>query len=307
MKKGVNMLEDIDKPTINMLSDLDNYLSEHEGKMTPILAFLGISIAPFLLYAIAFQGIIPLKYVIIFEVLWTIRWALIIPGQENKKLEQFRNERKGIYKTADKLIRCELTDIGMIQYMNGTIAYVLSGYLLDYADDQAFSIDLQKFLKQLRGYEYDIHSHMVVDEERLQDNIEQLKVYQDKSMIKERMLFYQDQDEYCTENTVAYKVNIVVKASKYDWKVLYEKLDKLIHSDYALCWKELRLCNVEEANDFMSRDLCLNVNITSMLVEKYKTDEYYGSKVLFYGDKVPDKYKNKKEDVNLKKRRVTMK
>lgn len=295
-----------DKRTINVLANISNYLAEHEGKNTPWLMFLGVSATPFLIYAFVLQSLIPLKYMLIFEVLWSLRWALYFLGNEPKLLKQYRAERQGIYKTADNLIHCDLVQNGLIEYNNGQVAYVLSGYLVDYMNEDALTIDFQNFLKQLRGYQYDILGHLDIDEDRLQDNIEELSVYKDKEMIKERMLMYQEQDEYCTKNSEAYRISIVVKTSKYNWKVLYETLKRLISSEFAYCWKEIKICNKEQANDVMSRDLCLNINITNMLVEKYKTDEFYGSKVLFYGDEIPEEFKEKKESPNIHSRRITI-
>lgn len=306
IKRGEEMQGE-DKRTINVLANISNYLAEHEGKNTPWFMFLGVSAAPFLIYAFIFQGMIPLKFMLIFETLWAARWALYFLGNEPKLLKQYRAERKGIYKTADNLIHCDLMRDGLIEYNNGQVAYILSGYLLDYMNPDALTVDLQNFLKQLRGYQYDILGHLDIDEDRLQDNIEALSVYTDKEMTKERMLMYQDQDDYCSKHSEAYKISIVVKTSKYNWKVLFATLSKLVSSEFAYCWKELKICNKEEANDVMSRDLCLNIDITEMLVEKYKTDEFYGSKVLFYGDEIPEEFREEKESPNIQSRRVIMK
>ena len=296
------------KRYINVLANIDNYMGEHEGRLAPFLTFLGISAAPFLLYAFLLQGIVPLKYVLIFEVLWAARFGLLILGGENKKLAQYRRERENVYKTAENLIHVSnLSADGLLEYSNGRIAYILTGYILDYADDESMNIDLQNFLKQLRGNIYHIYSHMVVDEYRLQDDIDKLQVYEDAEFIRERMLLYQEQDEYCTANSEAFKVSIVVTGSKYEWKTLRTKLERLCGSEYSYCWHDLHICDSAGVTDVLSRDLCMDVNIPNMLVEKYKSDEFYGSKVLFYGDKIPEEYKKHKDEANVKSRRVVVK
>lgn len=303
-----------DKRTINILSNIDNYLGEHEGRLGPMLIFLGVSAGPFLLYVFMLQVFIPFKIMLVFEVLWTARWGLYILGDEKQKLAQYRKEREGIYKTADQLIHVSnVTTEGLIEYNNGRVAYMLVGYLLDYIDDDSMTIDVENFLKQLRGYEYDIYSQMVVDEFRLQDEIGKLQTYSEPLMVKERMLFYQEQDEYCSQHTEAYRVCILVKGSRYAWKAMRAMLERLVHSEAAYCWKQISIADSDGLNslagvtDIFSRDLCLGVDIQGMLVEKYKSDEFYGSKVLFYGDKIPEEYRKAKNNVNLRSRRVTTK
>lgn len=294
------------KRNINVLANIDNYLGEHDGKMAPVLIFLCISATPFLIYALMFQRVIPLKYVIIFEILWTVRWAVYIFGDEKKKKQQYRKERENVYKTADQVIRVShIADDGLIEYSDGSITYILVGYLLDYIDDDSMTIDVENFLKQLRGYSYDIYSQMVIDEYRLQDDISSLQVYEDTNAVGDRMLFYQEQDEYCSKNSECFRVCIAVKGAKYSWKDLHQVLEHLVNSEVAYCWKEIHIATPEDDTDIFSRDLCLDVNVTEMLVEKYKTDEYYGSKVMFYGTKVPDEYKKKRTISNLEERRVS--
>jgi len=295
------------KKTINMLMNIDNYLGEHEGRLVPIILFLAISAAPFLLYAVMLQGVIPFKFMILFEVVWTARVGLYILGDENNKLEQYKLKRQNVYATADQIIRVSnINEDGLIEYSNGRIAYIISGYLLDYIDEESLSIDFQAFLQQLRGYEYDILNHMVVDEYRLQNNCSGISTYKDAQVLRERMIFYQAQDEYCAKNSEAFRISFLIKGSKYDWKNMKTKLEELVGSEFAYCWKEITVCDREQVCDIMSRDLCLDVDIYGMLVYKYKNEEYYGSEVLFYGDNVPEKYKVKRDRSSLQKRRVVM-
>ena len=293
------------KKHINMLANIDNYLGDHEGKMAPVLTFLGVSAVPFLIYALFLMRYVKFRYVLVFGVAWTARWALYILGEEPKKKLQYRRERENVYKTADQLIHVShVADDGLIEYNNGNVAYILVGYILDYVDDVSLTLDLQNFLKQLRGYSYDIYSQMVIGEYRLEDDINKLKVYTDKEAIKDRMLFYQEQDEYCSQNSECFRICIEVKGSKYDWVAMRKTLDHLVNSEAAYCWRYLHIATPEDDTDVFSRDLCLDVNVNDMLVEKYKSDEYYGSKVLFYGEKIPKQYQQKKNTSNVAQRRM---
>lgn len=305
-----------EKEKINVLMNIDNYFGEHQGRLAPILVFLLVSASPFLVYTVMFSMYIPLKVMIVVEVIWTARMALLILGKENERLQQYikdagyektneKEKEESIYENVNELVRVErVTEDGLIEYVNGQIAYIVSGFCMTYMDDVSFTLDFTNFLAQLRGYEYDTCCHMVVDEFKLQDQMEKYRVYTDREMIKERMEFYSLQDKYCKENSALYRISFVVKAPKYDWKNLKDKLSRLVQSEFSYVFKDLALCDKEMVEDIMSRDVCANVDLNKMLVDKFKNDEYYGSEVLFYGTEIPEEYKPKRDSVNMNQRRV---
>ena len=54
----------------------------------------------------------------------------------------------------------------------------------------------------------------------------------------------------------------------------------------------------------MSRDLYVYVELEEMVKKKYANEEYYDSKVYYYGEEVPEEFREKEEDVGLGRRRV---
>lgn len=308
------------KEKIHVLANIDNYFGRHEGRLFPVVLFLLVSAAPFLVYVVLFSAVIPLRVMLVFEALWTGRMALLILGRENEKFAQYLKEsgngRKSFdankndddaYVTANDLMRISrTTEDGVIEYFDGRIAYIVSGFCATYLDDVRFTTAMREFITQLRGYEYSIYTHLVVDEFRLQDNLEKLRVYKDRSMMQERMLLYQEQDRYSRENSELYRISIVIPASKYEWKTLRQKLDYLLQSETAKVFKFAVVCDSTQVNDILSRDVCANVDINKMLVKKYENDDFHNSEVLFYGDDVPEEYQVKRDKVQLSKRRVTV-
>lgn len=112
------------KKTINVLSNIDHFMGEHEGRVGPVLVFLGISAAPALLYIFMLQAVVPFRPMLVFEMLWTARMALYILGDEKRKIAQYRREREGVYKTADSMVRVSsVTKDGLIEYSDGGVAY----------------------------------------------------------------------------------------------------------------------------------------------------------------------------------------
>ena len=293
------------KETINVLMNIETYFGEHRGRMAPLIKFILVGLAPVLLGLV-----LPMKFWkigLMIEVLWLARWALIILGDEKAKVRQFLQSADDEYALSDELARIvSIHKDGLIEYVNGEVAYVFSGYFMTYENDDALSIDVQNFLNLFNGFVYDVYCHNIVDEFRLQDNMESMKVYTDKDMIRERVQFYMLQDKVCCGKSKLYKINIAVKSYRYNWENLRRVVDNALRSYYAEVFKSVKvLTEFDEVNDVISRDLCTNVDMQRMLLNKYKNSEYFGSKVLFYGNEIPDKYRLEIEDVGIENRRIT--
>ena len=295
-----------EKEKINVLLNIDNFTGEHSGRMAPMMIFLGVSLAPLLLYLIL-MVIVPLWLFAIPWVLWVARWALFILGKENQRLKVYRDSKNNVYSSAYKLVHVSHKhNDGMFEYANGRVAYIISACPKDYLDDIQFTADLTEFLTQLDGFDFDVYLHNIVDEVKLEDNFNQLTVYsKDKRIISERIELLTMQDEYCRNNSCAYRFNFVIKSSKYSWKKLRDKVHTVVESDYAKMFNEIYVCTKEQVDDVMSRDLRIWLNLQKMLTKKYQTEQYYDSKVLFYGDDIPEEFREVPETVSLDERRVT--
>lgn len=299
------MIDKKEDTKINVLMNIDSYYGEHQGRMKPMITFLLVSCAPILFYLLLFLGTIPFKFVLMFEVPFVLRMALKILGKEDEKFKVYLASREDEYSNADDIIGIlNVHKDGLIEYENGTVAYIISAFTTTYFDEDLFTLDLENFLQQFSNYTYDIHIHLVVKEQLLQNNLESMKVYTDKELLRERVQFYVYQDEQCAEKSQLYRINFLIKGSKYEWKTLKANLDAAVSSAYTKVFKECYVCNKEQTNEVMSRDLYAYVDFEDMLQRKYKNEEYFGSKVLYYGEEVPEKYKENKEFVDIESRRI---
>lgn len=295
----------VDKETINMLAPIDNIFGTHEGRLGPVLKFLIVSIIPILIYIFFLQFIVPFKLVVFIEVLWTARMALYILGKEPEKYARYKVAKDDKYADAYSLIKiAHQYENCMIEYQNGKMAVLLTGFTATYFDDNVFANDLEKFLEQLNDFEVDTYCHMFVNEFSLQNNSEELKVYTDKDFMAERMNIYKEQDDYVEKRSKLYRYSFMVKASQYDWKKLIIAMNNLIESSVSNVFQDLHIASRDEFSDIASRDLGTYLSIEDMLRHKYINDEYDGSRVLWYGDKVPKEYCVKEEVDDVSKRRV---
>lgn len=307
MMKGECIIVGDDKNgKINVLLNINNYFGEHGSRLTPVLIFLGVICIPPIIW-LFFLHFISWKFGLFLELLIVARAALFIFGHENEKLEVFMQAREDKYAAAEDIIRISnLYSDGMIEYSNGKIAYIISCFCMDYFNNDSFSIDMEEFLMKLKDYQYDVCCHTMFDEYELSRDLQCMEVYMDKELMRERMEFYMAQDEYCNENTKLYRIDFVIKDSKYNRKLLKEYLDSIVMTDTKL-FKAIYVCNQEQVGDVLSRNLGTVIDIEQMLVTRYKNEDYRGSEVLYYDEDLPVGMKLESETPKLSARRVKYK
>lgn len=296
------------KENINILANIDNPFGEHEGKIMPWIIVILLAAAPLLIW-LFFLINTPIKFwmVVVFDVLWTGRWMLKIPGQEDKKMAFYEQQLADAYKSADEIIHItHVHDDGLIEYDNGRVAYLISGFLKGYINDDALSLDLENFMNELDAWEWDYTLHNVVDELLCENNLPKLARYTDKEVIQDRINFYSYQDEWSRTHTALYRITFIVQAPKYNWKKLKLHLEELISSDIALMFNDVSVLRYDQVNDILNRDICGFTDILTMLTKKYENSEYYASKVMWYDDEVPVSAKVENEEHSeMSKRRVS--
>jgi hypothetical protein len=293
------------KEKINMLAYIENYNGRGEGRIAPTIITIILICVPALIYFLILSRYIPFVIALLVWGFYSIRVVQIVKLDESKKKEEYKQSMYDAYATADDLVKIShIHDDGLVEYENGSVMYILSGYTMVYISDDSFSCALEEFINQLKDYDLDYYLQQVDGEYKLQSDMSKMSVYTDREMMKERMDFYIDQDEECHSKGQLYRIVVTVTTSKYDWKNMKEYLASLIESDAADVFKFIAVCNRREAEDIISRDLCLDFNLENMLVKKYKNNEYEGSKVIYYGEDVPDIYKKKVDDPGMEHRRV---
>lgn len=293
------------KENMNTLLNIDSVFGEYEGRVLPVIITIALAGVPLLAWLFLLQGT-PIKFiwVVIFDVFWSARWALIILGKEKEKMLFYDQQRADEYKSADELIHINhIHEDGLIEYDNGKIAYLVSGYLKGYLTDDKLSVDMENFMNELDNWDWDMYLHNTVDEILCEDNLPKLTKYKDKEVLKERISFYAHQDEWARTHTALYRITFAVSSNKYNWKKLKGHLEELISSELALVFNEIDILNYDQVGDILDRDICGFVDIIKMLTNKYDNDKFYESRVMWYDDEIPEELIPEKESSSMEERR----
>lgn len=294
------------KENINTLLNIDSVFGEYEGHVLPIIITIGLAAVPLLIWLFLLQGtFIKFWWVAIADVLWTGRWALIILGKEKEKMKFYDQQRADAYKSADELVHITyIHDDGLIEYDNGRVAYIISGYPKGYLTDDKLSVDMEHFMDELDNWDWDMYFHNTVDELLCENGLPNLARYTDKEVIQERIDFYAYQDEWSRTHTGLYRISFLVSAGKYNWKRLNAHLTELVTSEVALMFNEITILNHDGVTDMLNRDICGFADVNKMLTAKYDNDNFYASRVMWYDEEVPTELVKEQETSGLEERRV---
>ena len=293
------------KENINTLLNIDSVFGEYEGHVLPIVITILLAGLPLLVWLFLLQGT-PIRFwwVCVFDVFWSLRWGLIILGKEKEKMKFYYQQRGDEYKSADELIHINhIHENGLIEYDNGTVAVLISGYLRGYLTDDKLSVDMENFMNELDNWNWDMFMHNTVDEILCTDGLPNLRRYTDREVIQERIDFYNYQDEWSRTHTGLYRISFLVYCPKYNWKRLLAHLEELVSSELALMFNEVEILKYDDVIDMLNRDICGFADINRMLVKKYDNENYYKSKVLWYDENIPEELIPPKEESNLEERR----
>lgn len=293
------------KDVINTLLNIDSVFGEYEGHVMPIIITIALAAVPPLLWLFLLQGT-PIKFwwVVVFDVFWSLRWGLIFIGKEKEKLKFYEQQRQDEYKSADELIHINhVHEDGLIEYDNGVVAYLMTGYPRDYLTDDKLSVDMEALMNELDMWDWDLYFHNTIDELLCESRLPELAKYIDDTVIHERMDFYDYQDNWSREHSGLYRITFMVWTSKYNWKKMKSHLSELVDSEICSCFNEIVIADYDTVMNLCNRDICGFVDIDKMLTAKYNNEQFYQSKVVWYDDKVPEELTPTPESSSLEERR----
>ena len=224
------------KDLMNTMLNIDSVFGEYEGHVMPIIILIALAAAPLLIWLFMLQNtFIKFWWVLVADVLWSARWALILLGKESQKKRAYLEQRQSKGSTADEIVHVKgIGNDGLIQYDNGVIAYIVSGYLRSYLTDDKLSVDLEAFMNELDVWSWDYYLHNTMDELLCEDSLPNLKRYTDREVIQERVDFYAYQDEWARTHTGLYRISFLVWTSSYNYKKIKAHLNELITSEVSI-------------------------------------------------------------------------
>lgn len=277
-----------DLPKVAMLLDIDHFYGESEGRLGPIIIFLCIGLAPVLLYLyFGLYYFVPLWLFIQFNIIWFIRWAMIIPGDEKTRLANFKKQLNDVYAAMYELLRIRMIHPdGCIEYLNGEVAYMVVTYNATSSDDVKRSMQIRKFQSiMLDDRSYDINVQNITTMDALENRYEKVQFFTDAEVAQDFIDIIDHNINIVQTSSLLTRTIYYIKGRRSDWKIMSESIDAAINSNHAKVFKSVyKVTSKDEIEKILSRDVYGVVRFDDMIMKKYCTKEYHKSHVICYDD-----------------------
>lgn len=274
-----------DEPTtVNMLLDIEKVYGESNRRLTPIIITLCVAGAPLLLYGTYLIQVVPMWVFVIFEIIWAVRWAMIIVGEEQKRLAEFKKICYDKYSTMYELLNIKyIHEDGLIEYINGQVAYLIICENGNKGDDVIKSQMTRSILTSLtQSYTVNVYVQNFDAGEILESRYNNIKSFKNRAAMKDCMDMVQYNIKLASDNSFLTRTVIAVKGRRNEYKNMKYTIDGVLNSPEARNYKSMRYADEEEVKRILSYDLDAHVDYEDLLMNRYGSDNYDVSKVLSY-------------------------
>lgn len=279
----------MDNNKVAMLLDIDHYYGESEGRLGPTLKFLIIGLGPILLW-VYFGFPLPVWLFWPAEAIWLVRVGLITLGREKERLVQYRRQLNDDYSSSEELLRIKAVhDDGCVEYLNGRITYFIIGSNGTSYDAIARSKMLREFFGQFnRLFDIDIYVQNITELKSLEERYANVKLFTDEDAAKDFVDIIDHNRNIVYQGSRLTRLVIGVKAPRSYWTEVRDTCRQVCYSGAAKAFKDVHLASRNEVLDILNTDVRTYVDVDGILQKKYTTHEYFGSHVLYFGDKEED-------------------
>lgn len=274
-----------DDNKVVMLLDIDNYYGQSEGRLGPIIKFLCIGLGPFLLW-VYFGFPIPTFIFLPFEVIWAIRVALITIGRERERLEQFRKTIHDDYSSIYELLNIKtIHPDGCMEYITNSIAYMVVCTNGTTYDPVQRSKQIRDFLSLL-GNEVDIDVYIqnITDVKSLEDRYNNVKLFADEEAARDFIDIIDHNRKVVYSKSLLTRTIFLVKTYRGNWTEVRDNCKMAVYSAAARAFKDAHIATPNEIQEILNTDIRGVVDLDALLQQKYASHQYYGSRVLFFGE-----------------------
>lgn len=278
-----------DNETIGMLLDIDHYYGESEGRLGPTIKFLVIGLGPILVWTY-FGFPLPVWLFWPAEVIWLVRVGLITLGREKERLIQYRRQLNDDYSSSEELLRIKTVhDDGCVEYINGRVSYFIVASNGTSYDPIARSKMLREFFSMFqRDFDIDLYLQNLTELKSLEERYSHVKLFTDEDAAKDFIDIIDHNRQLVYSGSRLTRIVIAVKAGKGYWTEVRDSCKQACFSGAAKAFKDVHVATRNEVLDIINTDVRTYVGVDDILQRKYATHNYFGSRVLYFGDKKED-------------------
>lgn len=280
------MNEEKEVQKIGMLLDIANLYGQHEGRLAPWMYALCIGLGPTLVYAyLQLWFVIPIWLWAPINVFWFIRMIMIFPGREKHRIKIFKRQLNDEYMESANLMNIKVIHPdGCIEYLSGTIMYLVSCFNGTIDNEVTSTVQLRKMLESMtNGFAYDVYIHNINDSQALRDYYNKVNKFDHNQSASNFINMIDHSIKLTNKSSMVLQTIYAIRGTKSDWKTIKQQIDSTLQSRVARRYKNAyRVSDPDEISAIFNRNTDTIINISALMRKKYATAEYATSKVLAY-------------------------
>ena len=279
-------MDENEQLTVNLLLDPENYNGEHEGRLGPVLLFLVIAVTPALIYVYFFMGALPLWLTLPVYIVYVIRVLMLTIGREKERVAQYRKQLNDEYASMYDLVSIKtLHPDGCCEYIGNKVAYFVVTTNKTSYNEELWAAEVMEFYKMLANkHEVDVYVQNITEVKSLDARYQGVKLFKDNSVAKDFIDIVDNNRAQVYSQSLLTRTVWVIRGYRGDWEEIKKTCTDAIYSPYARIFKTCHLAEELEVNEILSRDVNGLIDIPSLMQQKYRTQEYFGSKVMAFDD-----------------------
>lgn len=278
--------QDMDKPKIQMLLDIENIFGESTKGLGQLVLALCVGLIPVLVTA--YFGLyiyIPWKILVAICVIWFIRSMMVIKGRERERVRHYKKIQEDVYSAADDMINIRSArQQGCVEYVNGTVGFFVVTY--NNSEDEGVwkSKQIDRFIGLAVGkHDFDIRIQNINSTEEIDNRYNNVTLFSDEEAAGAFMEIIDYNREMVSKRSTLTRNIIFVRGSKYQWKEIVSDIQSALSSESARVFrKAYMVTDRDEINEIISRDINGYVDLEEMLQKKYRTGNKRGAKIISY-------------------------
>lgn len=276
---------DKSKPkTINSLLDIERFSGESQARLGPIMYFLMLASAPFLLYAYFLLGRVPIKYVVPFFIIHVIRSWMVTLGNEKVRLGQFRQQLYDEYSSIGEVMSIKtIHEDGMVEYSTNKVAYLIATSNNSHLDDVYRAQMIRRLIADIPGhFNLDIRGQNMINVDNLSSRYQGVQFFGTKEAARDYLDIIDYNRKIIKEDTIITRTVFIISTRRQYFKELKSVVEALAQSNEVKAFKSLKIADQKLAREIISRDIDTYIDFEEINKMKYAQELYHGSYVERY-------------------------
>lgn len=265
--------------------DINNFVGAAEGRAGPWIMCLCIGLGPLVFFPYLLQ-FLPLLAVCIPELIWFVVVLAYTVGDHRNRVAKFKALLKDENTSTYSLYNVKkIWENGCIEYVTRKVSYMIVCENSERMDNEEMSRQLELLYNQFfnRKYKVDLYFQNVEISSTLAKRYNSAKNIKDAEVRGDYIKIIDHNIHLSATKSRLMRTIILISGSRHEYKDILNFIHEALGSASTRVFKSIKLYTDQELiENIFSRDLDTYIDFSTLLRNKYKSEKFYGSKIIGY-------------------------